>query len=571
MTSRVPRRGPGNPRHGQVAGPAEGLGLQWLEAVAALWPGVTFCQRADGSFAFISPRIAEWTGVPAGAWARSAAAFWSAVHEADLAEVEAHLARAARTAEPKEGTFRFRHATTGEVVCIRERRRMRAGAAGGPVETEGLWLDATPERRLQQRLEHAHRHEVLCKVLLGFAHDFNNFAAGVLPLTDPQHGPAPDSDSLLQTLAWVHHTVKEASQAVHRLSQLAQPSGGERTYHDLNDILADIHPLLRRTISRRVVVTVAPAACPVPVFLEASALVRVLLDLVLNATAAMPKGGTLTLRAWLQAEGPSGGRVCGVMPRPPLAGLMVQDTGGGLRAADLERLFEPGFSTRPENAGLGLGLPHAARFAEQNGGAISVETPEGLGTTVTLWLPLADLEAATPATPAGRSGNCHGTGAATAAATSRRPSLLWVGEFDAAFERLASAMWCAGLHAGRAADWAVAERWLRAQDHGFRAVVLPVPAEAAEQERLFEFLLQSKGRLKTVLRLPAGGGARVPDELQRAADTTILDGAAEAQAIASLRDVLTVQPPAASVGQPSRLPQDHLSEAPPARPEATPP
>lgn len=522
--------------------PAEGPAVQWPEAVSTLWPGVAFRQRPDGTFAFVSPRIAQWTGVPLAGWERSAAAFWSAVHEADLPGLEAHLEQVGKPPRPSEFTFRFRHAESGEILFIQERRRLRDGAAGESGETEGLWLDVTRERQLQQRLEHAHGREVLCGVMLGFAHDFNNFAAGVLPLTDPQQVSAADTASTRQTLAWVHQTLKEASQLVHRVNRLAQPDGGERTYHDLNELLAEVQPLLRRTISPRVAVDVARAGCPLPVLLDASAWLRVLLDLVRNATDAMPKGGTLTLRAWIEDQAPSAGRVCGAMPPPPLVGLSVQDTGPGLPEDDLARVCHSVFSTKPANAGLGLGLPLAARFAEQNGGAISVESEPGAGTTVTLWLPVADLTDATPPAPGGTSGERRGGGAATAAAARQRASLLWVGEFDAEFERLANALWRHGFHAGRAAHWAVAERWLRARDHAFRAVVLPVPTVAAEQERLFEFLLQSKGRIKTVLRLPAERGTRVPDELHRVADATLPAGATETRAIAPLREVLGDQP-----------------------------
>ena len=104
---------------------------------------------------------------------------------------------------------------------------------------------------------------------------------------------------------------------------------------------------------------------------DAARLKQVVLNLVLNAVKATDGGGTIALEARPDAGGVS---------------LRVTDTGCGIAAADLPRIFDESFSTRQ---GGGLGLPIARRIVEQHGGAIRVESTEGRGTTFTVWLPAA--------------------------------------------------------------------------------------------------------------------------------------------------------------------------------------
>src|SRR6185369_12322148 len=117
----------------------------------------------------------------------------------------------------------------------------------------------------------------------------------------------------------------------------------------------------------------------------------VLLNLAVNARDAMPNGGHLTLSAASTALDRDS-------DRPRLAAgryvcLSVADTGAGIDPAVLPRVVEPFFTTKPRGKGTGLGLSMAKGFAEQSGGALSVESEPGRGTTVMLWIPEAEASA----------------------------------------------------------------------------------------------------------------------------------------------------------------------------------
>ena len=97
------------------------------------------------------------------------------------------------------------------------------------------------------------------------------------------------------------------------------------------------------------------------------------MNLMMNAVQAMPGGGTLTLRARSSEE---------------RALLEVEDTGSGIPEENLERIFEPGFTTKGARVGMGLGLIICSEIVDRHGGDISVRSEVGVGTTFTLSLPL---------------------------------------------------------------------------------------------------------------------------------------------------------------------------------------
>src|SRR5471030_13004 len=128
-----------------------------------------------------------------------------------------------------------------------------------------------------------------------------------------------------------------------------------------------------------------------PVLVDAAGLENVLLNLAVNARDAMPDGGSLVVSTQLsdleesyppvQAEEMKPGRY---------AHITVSDTGHGMSRETLEHVFEPFFTTKPRGKGTGLGLAMVYGFAKQSGGIVRIYSEPGYGTTVTLYLPLAE-------------------------------------------------------------------------------------------------------------------------------------------------------------------------------------
>jgi CheY-like chemotaxis protein len=135
------------------------------------------------------------------------------------------------------------------------------------------------------------------------------------------------------------------------------------------DLVADIGPLLPHLLAD-------------PTQLELA-----LLNVIFNARDAMPTGGSVTLRARSVRDD------IGDATDLPLVRIDVEDSGHGMDAETLARVFEPYFTTKPVGAGSGLGLPQVQAFARQSGGDVRIDSTPGQGTCVTLLLPVADQAA----------------------------------------------------------------------------------------------------------------------------------------------------------------------------------
>jgi signal transduction histidine kinase len=178
---------------------------------------------------------------------------------------------------------------------------------------------------------------------------------------------------------------------VHRIIDLHQGKTGDRNYHNLNELTSDLAELSRKFLPRRMQLNVELAAESLPVYLDAVEFRQVLIGLILNAVEATPPQGRLILRTTVHAHLPPLPRVHGTLPRTPAACLSVEDQGCGIQSRHLGSLFDPFFTTKPASKSAGLGLYNAGHFAEKHGGAISVQSTEGAGTTVQIWLPQADF------------------------------------------------------------------------------------------------------------------------------------------------------------------------------------
>ena len=173
----------------------------------------------------------------------------------------------------------------------------------------------------------------------------------------------------------------------------------------------------------------------------------------------------------------------GVRPKLTAVSVSVTDTGAGIKARHLPFIFEPFFTTKPMNKGSGLGLYNARLCLEKHSGAITVQTAEGSGSTVQLWLPQSNFTEADTA---------HEL------ATHRLPSLLLVGEPGGAIDAAAAHLRAQHFHvvAVMPAD---AEDQLRTGDYAFDAVLLRVEPRDDQLLPLIQFIRRQKLPLKIII------------------------------------------------------------------------
>lgn len=249
--------------------------------------------------------------------------------------------------------------------------RIRAVSVTGEILTEPTtWTESQTQR---------HRMETLGRMTMGMAHDFNNLLSGILghlELWRLESPPHPDQASHLTTIESAASSGADLISRIQRYIRQEAQSVFEPL--DLNGLIEDCIQFTRpywynEPRRQGIHIEASFEASDLPEIRGTRSELRdVFVNLILNAIHALPNGGTINVRSYLDKEG---------------IGVEVADTGIGMPPDVAKRVFEPLFSTKGE-AGNGMGLAVAAGTMREHGGSIAVQSSEGKGTTFTLRFPL---------------------------------------------------------------------------------------------------------------------------------------------------------------------------------------
>ena len=259
--------------------------------------------------------------------------------------------------------------------------------------TEELELRVSEEvaarEAAQARAAHAERIQALGQLAGGIAHDFNNVlqaVEGAVVLVEREAG----ENAIIRRLVRVAlDAAGRGASITRRLLAFGRRGDLRAEALDVADMLSGLQEVFAHTLGAAIEVHVELGDSLPPILADKGQLETALVNLATNARDAMPEGGRLTLSAGTESVSAGGSQNPAGLAPGRYVRLTVADTGIGMDAATLARVAEPFFTTKKPGNGTGLGLPMAKGFAEQSGGALSVESSPGEGTMVTLWLPEA--------------------------------------------------------------------------------------------------------------------------------------------------------------------------------------
>ena len=251
--------------------------------------------------------------------------------------------------------------------------------------------DMTEKREAQLQLQESREQlfrsqkmEALGQLTGGLAHDFNNLLTAILGASDLALRNLGDEERLKRMLDGIRNSAQRGATITKQLLAFARAQQLELKPVDLKAFLADISTLLRPSVRSNIELVTEISDHVWNVEADPAALELALLNLAFNARDAMKEGGTLKISATNELlkgkpEGLRGEHVA----------LRVSDTGEGMSREVMERVFEPFFTTKSYGEGTGLGLSQVFGFAKQIGGAVTVESELGKGSTLTLYLPVS--------------------------------------------------------------------------------------------------------------------------------------------------------------------------------------
>ena len=237
----------------------------------------------------------------------------------------------------------------------------------------------------EERLIHGQKLEAIGRLTGGIAHDFNNILAVVLGNAELM------LDELTHGETDLAREIQEAAQRgavlTSRLLSFARKQPLRPIHTDINALLRNVDPMIRRTLGAEIDLQVITAGGLWPAEIDQGQLETALLNLAVNSRDAMPGGGRLTIEtgnARLDAE--YAAQHDEVIPGQYVM-VAVSDTGMGMDPATAEQAFTPFFTTKDVGKGSGLGLSMVFGFVKQSGGHVKIYTEPGRGTTVRMYLP----------------------------------------------------------------------------------------------------------------------------------------------------------------------------------------
>ncbi len=255
--------------------------------------------------------------------------------------------------------------------------------------------DITERARLQAQLVQAQKMEAVGQLTGGVAHDFNNLLQALIGNLDliRRIGASAGDARLQQLTANAQRAAARGTQLTRRLLAFSRQQQLRTERVHVSRLTAEMGELLRRAVGETVSVETSASDDLWPCLLDPMQFETTLLNLVINARDAMAEGGTVSIHAGNAVLTADAAQALDVSPGAYVR-VDVADTGSGIPAEHLPRLFEPFFSTKEAGKGTGLGLAMVHGFARQCGGAVKVVSEPGRGTTVSLFLPRAAEEEA---------------------------------------------------------------------------------------------------------------------------------------------------------------------------------
>jgi PAS domain S-box-containing protein len=318
-------------------------------------------------------------------------------HPADLSKTRASVARA----------------IAGETVAFETRLRTRDGDYRDLLWTvvpfEGLLYcvsrDVTEQNKqavaleqAEEQLRQSQKMEAVGQLTGGIAHDFNNLLTGITGSLDiiKRRVKARRFEDVDRFMEAAITSAQRAAALTHRLLAFARRQSLDTKPSDINALIAGLEDMLRRTLMENISFETVLQPDLWLGMTDDNQLENALLNLAINARDAMPQGGRLTIETTnVSLDAAQAARNDSMTPGDYVM-ICVSDTGTGMSGEVIAKAFDPFFTTKPIGQGTGLGLSMIYGFVKQSGGHVRIDSEEGRGTSVRLYLRrgLNDAEAA---------------------------------------------------------------------------------------------------------------------------------------------------------------------------------
>jgi CheY-like chemotaxis protein/nitrogen-specific signal transduction histidine kinase len=255
-----------------------------------------------------------------------------------------------------------------------------------------MLTDVTARRQLQEQLNQAQKMQAVGRLAGGVAHDFNNLLTIVTGYGQMLQESFPQDDERWECARAILNAAERSARLTRQLLNLSRQELPSPSVTHVNTVIGELNSMLRRVLGEEVVLTEMLRPDLWNSRIHRAQIEQILLNLIVNARDAMPKGGTILLETdSLQLNETDLEQHPALRPgRYVMIG--VSDTGSGMDEQLMAHLFEPFFTTKSRDQGAGLGLSVVYGIVQQAGGEIQVDSVPGVGSTFRVYLPATESD-----------------------------------------------------------------------------------------------------------------------------------------------------------------------------------
>jgi two-component system, cell cycle sensor histidine kinase and response regulator CckA len=307
------------------------------------------------------------------------------LHEGDRVQISAKLAEAAQGTLPMAPVeVRLKGLREKTAALFVSRLDAADSAANGLILH---FIDTTEQKNLEVQFAQSQKMQAVGQLAGGVAHDFNNLLTAMIGFCDLLLLRFRPGDPSFADIMQIKQNANRAANLVRQLLAFSRQQTLQPRILNITDVLAELSHLLRRLIGENIELKMVHGRDLGLVKVDQGQLEQVIINLAVNGRDAMLSGGALTIRTSNISNLYPVRRGHEVMPAGDYVMIEVTDSGIGIPKENLERIFEPFFSTKEVGSGTGLGLSTVYGIVKQTGGFVFVDSAPGHGAAFSIYLP----------------------------------------------------------------------------------------------------------------------------------------------------------------------------------------
>jgi len=286
----------------------------------------------------------------------------------------------------------------GSIKYVNERCKTYYNDNGKPLSSVGTVQDITEQVSLQETLRRTQKMDALGQLTGGIAHDYNNMLGIILGYSELLEGLLKENPTLAKYVKEIRIASERGSKLTQKLLNFSQNKKPDASTFNINNLLNDRQLMLEKTLTSRIRLTLDLSDDLWPIYIDSNEFDDAIINLSINAMHAISETGQLIMKTSnIQVTERQSPHL--KIAKGDYVLLEITDTGCGINESELEKIFDPFYSTKGQ-AGTGLGLSQVYGFVERNHGVIQVESKISEGTKFKLYFPRTLLPLAVDPPPA---------------------------------------------------------------------------------------------------------------------------------------------------------------------------